>query len=267
VPNKLVASLKNALRPCPVLCAALLLLGSARAANPPRLPSEILRQIVQGCEYADRLTSIPFPCLVVQPQTSLTSGFAVVPVPDAAAIMLVPTERLSGIESPELLADQAPNWWKYAWEARHFLIERTHGAISRNDIALAINSRGARSQDQLHIHIGCVKAEVVPQLHNFQLAITDTWSRFPVPLASETWHAIRVSEEDLESNPFKLLADMDPAIRGPMADWGMAVIAHRLVDGSDGFLVFGARRNEALGASGAGGDLIDPECKTDRSEF
>ena len=71
---------------------------------------------------------------------------------------------------------------------------------------------------------------------------------------------MRLVEEDLESNPFPLLGDIDPALRGPMADWGMAVLAWTFADGKDGFLVFATRTNEEINQSGSGAILVDPTC-------
>ena len=35
--------------------------------------------------------------------------------------LLIPTDRISGIESPLLLAPDAPNYWADAWDARRYV--------------------------------------------------------------------------------------------------------------------------------------------------
>jgi CDP-diacylglycerol pyrophosphatase len=66
--------------------------------------------------------------------------------------LLIPTDRIAGIESPEILAPDAPNYWQEAWATRRFLERRANKAVPWNDVALAINSAAGRSQSQLHIH-------------------------------------------------------------------------------------------------------------------
>jgi CDP-diacylglycerol pyrophosphatase len=215
---------------------------------------------VQVCRQTELLTHNPFPCLKVDLGQGLDPGFAVVPTPGAAAVLLVPTKKIAGIDSPELLQEDAPNWWKYAWDARVFLIERMQGRVSRNDIALAINSREARSQDQLHIHVACVDRKIFEKIKPFERAITGTWSVFPLRLAGENWFAMRVEEESLESNPFALLAQRDSTSRGFIGDWGIATLAWQFADGSDGFLIFATRENKLFAESGSGSALLDPQC-------
>jgi CDP-diacylglycerol pyrophosphatase len=241
-------------------CSTLVFMNSAHAASEPKLLSDSLFHVVQVCKQTELLTHNPFPCLHVELGNGSEPGFAVVPTPGAASVLMVPIRKLSGIESPELLSSDHPNWWEVAWAARDFLIERTQGRVSRNDIALAVNSREARSQDQLHIHVACVNSNRFKEIRPFERSITSTWSTFPIRLASENWLAMRVEEEDLESNPFVLLAKLDAASRGLMGEWGIAVIAWEFADGSEGFLIFATRRNEALAEQGSGVALLDPGC-------
>ena len=79
----------------------------------------------------------------------------------ATHFLLMPMARRTGVESPELLRDDEPDYFGDAWAAR----DRVIAASGRSDVrvdelGLAINSRWGRSQDQLHIHIDFVRAEV-----------------------------------------------------------------------------------------------------------
>ncbi len=232
----------------------------AYAASDPLLPSNSLYDVVQLCKQTQLTVGNPFPCLKVQLADGSEPGFAVVPIPWTAAVLLVPTRRISGIESPELLSQASPNWWTFSWRAREFLVERKQGLVARNDIALAVNSREARTQNQLHIHVACIDEHIAMRLRPFERAITHTWSTFPLRLGNERWLAMRVEEEDFDKNPFTLLAALDLASRGPMGDWGIAVLAWRFTDGSDGFLIFATRYSRALAGGGAGVALLDPNC-------
>ena len=119
--------------------------------------------------------------------------------------------------------------------------------MSRDDIGLAVNSREARSQDQLHIHIACIDPGIHIKIAAFERAITRTWSLFPIRLASRGWWAMRLEEDDLESNPFHLLRQLKSTAGGSMEDWGMALLAWAFADGSEGFLLF-ATRDDAIRA-------------------
>jgi CDP-diacylglycerol pyrophosphatase len=75
--------------------------------------------------------------------------------------LLIPLARRTGIESPELLRDDEPDYFEDAWSARDRVIAASGRSDVRSDeLGLAINSRWGRSQDQLHIHIDFVRPEV-----------------------------------------------------------------------------------------------------------
>ncbi len=87
----------------------------------------------------------------------------------ATHYLLIPTARRTGVESGELLRDDEPDYFVDAWAAR----ERVVAASGRSDVradelGLAINSRWARSQGQLHIHIDFVRPEVRDAIGRWQ---------------------------------------------------------------------------------------------------
>jgi CDP-diacylglycerol diphosphatase len=78
--------------------------------------------------------------------------------------LLIPTARVSGIESPLLLQADAPDYWAAAWQARQWMA-RLHGSVlPREAVALTVNSQWGRSQNQLHIHVSCVRPELPARL-------------------------------------------------------------------------------------------------------
>ncbi|QCE33185.1 CDP-diacylglycerol diphosphatase [Acetobacteraceae bacterium] len=83
-----------------------------------------------------------------------------------AQVLLIPLQRLHGVESPALGDPQTPNYLQSAWEARNILSKITQHPISDEDVSLSINSQFARSQNQLHIHISCLKKSVAHQIHD-----------------------------------------------------------------------------------------------------
>ncbi len=78
--------------------------------------------------------------------------------------------------------------------------------VSRSAVGLALNPQHARSQDQLHIHIECVRADVAAALQAAAPRITDSWS--PIVILGSDYLALKIMGEELGgSNPFHLLAD------------------------------------------------------------
>src|ERR1700730_11341057 len=75
-------------------------------------------------------------------------------------LSLSPTVRISGIENPALLRENAPNYWEAAWDARRFVEEGARRQLPRDNIGMAINSAASRSLDQLHIHVACIAPKV-----------------------------------------------------------------------------------------------------------
>ena len=75
--------------------------------------------------------------------------------------LLIPMARRIGVESPELLRDDEPDYFADAWAERERVIAASgRSTVSSDELGLAINSRWGRSQDQLHIHIDFVRPQV-----------------------------------------------------------------------------------------------------------
>lgn len=70
----------------------------------------------------------PAPCSRVDLSGGEQHGYVVMKDIDGARqYMLLPTARMSGIESPELLAPDATNYFALAWQARAFVEQRAGG--------------------------------------------------------------------------------------------------------------------------------------------
>ncbi|MFF3545824.1 CDP-diacylglycerol diphosphatase [Streptomyces platensis] len=70
--------------------------------------------------------------------------------------LLVPTDRIKGIECPELVSgaysDKDHNYWQVAWERAYDWFSKPPWGT----FGLGINSKEARSREQLHIHMSTV---------------------------------------------------------------------------------------------------------------
>lgn len=200
----------------------------------------------------------PAPCLAV----NCAAGYAVVPDPRRRSqVLLVPTARVVGIESPAILVPDAVNYWQAAWEARSYVERRLRRPLSRDRTALAINSALSRSQDQLHIHVDCVRPDVRQALQNNQAQIGDEWIPLPLRLPGHAFQVRRLTGEDLsQRNPFALLVEGDPAAAAHMGRETLAVVGAVFADGSPGFYLLSDQVDLAHGNAGFGEGLLDHSC-------
>jgi len=233
-----------------VLLLLLALAPTATAAD-----SGALWHIVsERCVPQQKLTHSPRPCELVD----LAAGYAILKdLVGNTQFLLIPTRQLRGIESPELLAPGVPNYWQYAWQARRFVEQRARHQLPRDAIGLTVNSIAGRTQNQLNIHVDCVRLDVSNALRSHASAIGDSWAKFPTPLASHEYIAMRVA--DLTSNPFVLLAERAPGARTDMAHWTLVVIGSRWQD-KDGFVLLAGHAAPASGNWGEGEQLLDHAC-------
>jgi CDP-diacylglycerol pyrophosphatase len=121
--------------------------------------------------------------------------------------LVLPTRRLPGIESDELLAGTLPNYFGLAWDNRKLLSGGRRTPLRDQDVLLAINSKFGRSQGQLHIHIACVKPTVGDLLDRFDSVITEAWTPFPVDLEGHDYVVRRVTLGQFKTvGPFRIVA-------------------------------------------------------------
>jgi len=236
--------------------AACLAAGLARshAANP-----NVLWQIVhEKCVPNEARFGVPFPCVAV----NRTGGYAILKdIEGATQFLLIPTARINGIEDPAILMPDAPNYWQAAWDATSLVQAAAEHALPREDLSLAINSIHGRSQNQFHIHIDCIRAEVRDTLRQHAAEIGGTWAPFPVPLSGHPYQAVRVETLDRPgATPFELLADRLRGAREDMGDETLIVVGATFGDGEPGFYLLAGRADLAGGNRGEGEELQDHSC-------
>ena len=203
-----------------------------------------------------------FPCAEVNIANGLDHGFAVLQKPSSAThVIVVPTTRISGIESPAWLRDNAPNYWEAAWGARRFVEEGARRQLPRDKIGMAINSAASRSQDQLHIHVACIAPAVADFLRRHQAEIHETWSFLRPALHGHRFAAMKVETDSLAHvDPFKLLARGLPSGKFSMGSQTLAVAGATFGDGRTGFYLLandsGASPRNIVSAEG----LLDDKC-------
>jgi len=236
--------------------ALILTIAAPRAAESAD-PDALWRIVHTLCVTDMRVSGSPAPCARVD----LAKRYAVLKdIRGDTQLLLIPTDRLSGIEAPQLLAADAPNYFADAWDARPLFEARAKTAVPREDIALAINSIYGRSQQQLHIHIDCVRPDVRDALAAHADAIGRRWRLLEFPLAGRHYQAMRIEGEELgDRSPFKLLAEQ-PGARADMGRETLAVIGVS-ADGRPGFVLLSDRADLTTMDQGAAEDLQDHSCK------
>lgn len=173
--------------------------------------------------------------------------------------LLLPLDRVSGIESPALLRAGAPNYFAAAWAARSHTEQALGRALPRDVASLALNSPHGRSQHQLHIHVDCLRADVLGQLRRLQPAIGSDWQPLPEPLRGHAYLARQLPGAELTANPVRLLAAhlADPADIG---NWSLVVVGRTDAAGAPGFVLLATRLDLAAGNKASGEELQDHAC-------
>jgi CDP-diacylglycerol pyrophosphatase len=204
----------------------------------------------------------PAPCAKVDLDGGVPRGYVVLKDRDGRTQYLVmPTARVTGIESPLLLEPKAPNYFADAWHE----IERVPRAAGRplgiDDLSLAVNSALGRSQNQLHIHLDCVRVDVRETLRRRAPSLGRHWAPLGEPLLDHRYLALRVMAPNLDQiDPFQLLADGIPAARGAMDQWTLVVVGILSEDNVPGFVLLAGHVDPALGDWASGEELQDHNC-------
>lgn len=215
----------------------------------------LLRIVQTQCLPHWRAQQDPAPCLQITLPSpgGAEAGYAVLPDRKGGAhFLLIPTRRLAGIESPELLDAATTNYFDAAWRARTHVEHFVDKALPRDAIGLAVNPRRSRGQDQLHIHIECLGSNVHAQLQALNWPDDAQWH--PVKLGRHSYQAHRINGENLDqASPFRLVAEGIPGARMNMGPYTLLLTGWRFADGP-GFILL-------ADASAPGGEtLLDSAC-------
>ena len=197
-----------------VLALAALVAGRAAFANRLALWEIVHDQCAPAAAKGEPL---PAPCLDVGAQAT-----AIKDMHGAEQVLVIPNARITGIEDPALLAPGAPDIFAAAWAERPLLRNYLPSAPQDDGLAMTVNSARERSQDQLHVHLDCLKPDVARALAGF--TPDADWKPMDAPLAGHTYFA-RLAP-DLTANPFRLLAEM-PDAAAQMGEWTLAVVPQR----------------------------------------
>jgi CDP-diacylglycerol pyrophosphatase len=227
------------------------------------LPPNTLWEVVHSVCVPDQVQNQnPKPCLQVDLHGGIERGFAILRDPRGGTqFLFVPTTRISGIESPVVRGPNAVNYFAIAWESRTYLNQALHITLTRDDIGMAINSSLSRSQDQLHIHISCIRPDVFEALHKDEGRIGSHWAPLKTTFFGHQYIAMWVPGDDLgPNNPFTYLAERLSGPTPDMANRTIVVIGFTRAEGTKGFIFLADRVNEQNGDLANSEELLDHAC-------
>ncbi len=246
----------------PVVVALLLAAGLVLCAA--SLPRDMLWGVESTCVLNYRTTGSAFPCLEVNIARGAEQGYAVLRAPFRQThLVAMPTARVIGIETAQLRERDAPGYFADAWEARRYVQADLKRPLAWNDVGLAVNSRVTRSQDQLHIHIDCLRPRVKAALaERLASTPTDHWQEGGYSFMGQSYWTRRIERPSLEGvNPFRLAAAI-PALQDHPGLAVLAVVGTTDAGGHDGFMLLAGLSDAALAArQSTSEDLLDHACK------
>ncbi|GBQ37589.1 CDP-diacylglycerol diphosphatase [Gluconacetobacter azotocaptans] len=243
----------------PGLLAAGVLLTVARANGPHKAgenPNVLWTIVHDRCVPNQMGEDTPTPCAVVD----IDRGYAVLKDKTGRAqYLVIPTARVTGIEDRTLLAQDAPDYFGAAWRQIDRSLARLGHTMPRETMALAINSKFGRSQNQLHIHIDCLAPNIRVALHWARPKIGSGWT--PLLLDGHVYRATRIDGDTLDgAYPFRRLAASlaDPARE--MDEHTLVVVGTVWPNGRPGFILLDDVVKPLSGDRASGEELEDHSC-------
>jgi len=229
----------------------LVLAGWTFAVASKTVRKNLWRVVNYGCVLNQRAFGLPAPCEKVD----LGRGFAVVPSLEGAELLLVPTLRIRGIEDSRLLDPQTPNYWADAWAERSKLTASGQG-VPDDWVGLAVNSARSRTQDQLHIHIDCIKSSTYDALHRSHIG--PNWGIIE-PLPGQSYWARYLDDVDFRSvSLFRIVATSGGG--SPKFMERQTIVAVRANGGVPGFYILRQASDRMAHTRGVGEELLDHQC-------
>lgn len=197
----------------------------------------------------------PDPCLYVD----INNRYVVANGSHSVEYLLLPTDKITGIENPSVSTQNKPYYWQYAWETAKTYIPQIKPKIKNPaQYGLAINSKQARGQDQLHIHISCINKKVSKELEQNDNNIPNgSFKNFILTLNNNKYNIMKLTNNSLEAsnNPFYLVKKSLHSSQN-MADQSIAVAGRS----KGGFYI--VNTESSGGYQAAAEKLLDEDCST-----
>jgi CDP-diacylglycerol pyrophosphatase len=216
-------------------------------------PNALWKIVDHQCVPAARASGSPGFCTAVD----LQKRYAILKdINGDTQFLLIPTDRVTGIESPGVLDADAPDYWADAWAERQYVGSRIGLTFPPNQLGLEINSKYRRSQQQLHIHMDCMHDGIIKDLARFSTIEPGQWHW--TTLDGSRYRVMRVLSLTGDDDPFRIVA-RDRHGSDAMAQQTILVTGAGPTD-QDGWLVVNSGL-ELDDGSGTAEPLLDHACE------
>ncbi len=185
------------------------------------------------------------------------------------ALLLVPPTRscrrrveFVGLEDPWLRSSEAPNYFGAAWRARPLLKDPGGKPPEPKAFALAANSALMRSQEQFHIHLGCL----APALQRWLPLVAPklpagVWTRVNVPIAGAAFWGLRIGRADLSGvDPLRLAAEGLGDKIPKLTRLTIVVAAVRIADSDESVILASYASASGMLSQASAESILDPDC-------
>jgi CDP-diacylglycerol pyrophosphatase len=180
-------------------------------------------------------------------------------------MLVIPTQRITGIDDSALLTPQEPNYFRSAWAARSAVERRLGKGLPREDVAITVDATSASNQDQLYLRVDCVDEAVAKSLVAYSDALDAEWRTMTIDLKGRRYWARQVESSDLsEVSPFRLLADGIGDAKTEMGAWSLSAVGANFF-GAPGFILLADHVQPTAG--GHAEDLQDRDCAITKSKL
>ena len=173
--------------------------------------------------------------------------------------LLIPVKAVTGVDDPQIFESAFVGLWAEAWQ---WSKEFPGQPAART--AVAINSAGKRSEQQLHIHISCVDREVrktlwqkdrnIPMYSKYS-PLNSKPLRIGLGVRRHTYDVVKVPVLAGENSPFEVVRALRRADQAQMAKQGIAVVAAKR---TGGFYVLNTSEDDG---GGHAEELLDQRCR------
>lgn len=175
--------------------------------------------------------------------------------------LLMPTAKIDGIESSRLLDSITTDYFQKAWQERSFLAKQSNQKVPRDIVSLTVNSSYGRSQDQLHIHISCIKPEVKAHLEAQLDRFSERWTSVQYGINNHDYIARTLTEAEFQQmSPFLRLATEVPDAEKQMGRYGLALVAYTSKTHVPMYLLLANKLDILALNLGYTGDIQDYQC-------
>ncbi|ORM62556.1 CDP-diacylglycerol diphosphatase [Pantoea rodasii] len=236
------------------VCLLVLIVGLIISAFHFQKNSNALWQIIsEKCVPNQARSGNPAPCQ----QVNTAQGYVTLKdLNGPLQYLLMPIEKITGMESPIILEPTTPNLFAAAWLHRSLLAKKRGAPIADSALSLAINAQYGRTQNQLHIHISCLRPDVRQRLDALSPKLDEQWQ--PATLRKHRYLIRTLSTAELaQRSVFIRLATEVPNARSEMGKFGLALV--ELPDGRLALLAL--ERNWLMLNSGSAEELQDHQCQ------